>query len=102
MDASIKCKQLGLTILRAIKNLQISIQGIQKKNSTCGGYDGPRAFAKRGPLTQLEKTPGTLTPPLHRCVVTRTIARVRVGRWAGITFHVLWRVGKRGDFLTSA
>jgi len=27
MDASIKCKQLGLTILRAIKNLQISIQG---------------------------------------------------------------------------
>jgi len=64
MDASIKCKQLGLSILRAIKNLQISIQGIQKKkNSTCGGYDGPRAFAKRGPLTQLEKTPGTLTPP---------------------------------------
>jgi len=27
MDASIKCKQLGLTILWAIKNLQISIQG---------------------------------------------------------------------------
>jgi len=88
MDASIKCKQLGLTILRAIKNLQISIQGIQKKkNSTCGGYDGPRAFAKRGPLTQLEKTPGTLTPPLHRG-----------GRRAGTTFHMLWRVGKRGDF----
>jgi len=87
MDASIKCKQLGLTILRAIKNLQISIQGIQKKNSTCGGYDGPRAFAKRGPLTQLEKTPGTLTPPLHRG-----------GRRAGTTFHMLWHVGKRGDF----
>jgi len=87
MDASIKCKQLGLTILRAIKNLQISIQGIQKKNSTCGGYDGPRAFAKRGPLTQLEKTPGTLTPPLHRG-----------GRRAGTTFHMLWRVGKRGEF----
>jgi len=34
MDASIKCKQLGLTILRAIKNLQISIQGIQKKKKT--------------------------------------------------------------------
>jgi len=33
MDASIKCKQLGLTILRAIKNLQISIQGIQKKKT---------------------------------------------------------------------
>ena len=94
MDASIKSKQLGLTILRAIKNLQISIQGelsfqkiFKKKNSTCGGYDGPRAFAKRGPLTQLEKTPGTLTPPLHRG-----------GRRAGTTFHMLWRVGKQGDF----
>jgi len=37
MDASIKCKQLGLTILRAIKNLQISIQGIQKKTQPAEG-----------------------------------------------------------------
>jgi len=82
------------------KETAASIEGIMRfLNSTCGGYDSPRAFAKRRPLTQVEKPPN----PCPRGAVTCTIARVRAGRRARNTFHMLWHVGKRGDFfLTSA
>jgi len=43
------------------KETAASIEGIMCfLNSTCGGYDSPRAFAKRRPLTQVEKTPQPL------------------------------------------
>jgi hypothetical protein len=33
-----------------------------KKNLACRRYDGPQIFAKRRPLTQVEKTPEPLPP----------------------------------------
>ena len=36
--------------------------------------------------------------PCPRGAVTCTVARVRAGRRARNTFHMLWHVGKRGDF----
>ena len=73
---------------------------IFKKNSTCERQAAPRAlYERRSLLTQAEKIPEPLPPPIHQPPDTRAVARVRMGRQSG-RLPCVGCGGRRGDFFT--
>jgi len=69
-----------------------------KKNSACGGEETPEHWIREDLSCRPRKPPNpcpTLTQ-VH-CNPYRSLCESGPG-WAGTYFHVLWRVGKRGDF----